>query len=107
MPKEKEAGPGRPAPKNNVSDNQAETTPEEPIVKGSPRDSVRKVNGDAPPRDQQSAEEAVKEKLNTVLDELKKPFPDALPVFVACHFASKKPVAPWKGLNQDNLGRTR
>src|SRR6516164_3581998 len=102
MPKEKEADPARSALKNNVSDRQQETTRDEPIVKGSQRDSVRKANWDAAPRDQQAAEEAAKEKFNAVLDELKKPFPDALPVFVACHFASKKPVAPWKGLNQDN-----
>jgi hypothetical protein len=102
MPKEKEAGPGRSAPKNSVSDNQPETTPEKPKVKGSRPDMVAKAETDAALWDQQSAEEAAKEKFNAVLDELKKPFPDALPVFVACHRASKKPVAPWKGLNQDN-----
>jgi hypothetical protein len=101
MPKEKEAGPGRSAPKNNVSDNQAETTPEEPIVKGSRRDMVAKADSDAG-RGQRDAEYFAREKFNAVLDELKKAFPESLPVFVACHRASKKPVAPWKGLNQNN-----
>jgi hypothetical protein len=50
----------------------------------------------------QRAEEAAKEKFNAVLDELTKAFPEGLPVFVACHRASKRPVAPWKGLNEDN-----
>ena len=101
MPKEKEAGPGRPAPKNNVNDNQPETTPDGPIVKGSPRDMVAKADTDAA-RGQQDPEYLAREKFNAVLDELKKAFPESLPVFVACHLASKKPVAPWKGLNQDN-----
>ena len=50
----------------------------------------------------QRAEEAAKQKFEALLDELTKPFPEGLPVLVACHRATKKPVAPWKGLNQDN-----
>ena len=100
MPK-KEADPARSAPKNNVDDMQPETTPEQPIVKMSPRDMVRKAKRDAA-RAEQRAEEAAKEKFNAVLDEFTKAFPESLPVFVACHRASKKPVAPWKCLNQDN-----
>ena len=50
----------------------------------------------------QRAEEAAKEKFSAFLDEFTKPFPQGLPVLVPCHRASKKPVAPWKGLNQDN-----
>jgi hypothetical protein len=101
MAKEKEADPGRSAPKNSVSDSQPETTPEEPEVKGSPRDMVAKADTDAA-RGQQDAEYFAKQKFNAVLDELKKPFPEGLPVLVPCHRASKRPVAPWKGLNQDN-----
>jgi hypothetical protein len=100
MPK-KEADPGRSAPKNNVDDMRHENTPEEPTLKVSPRDMVRKAKGDAA-RAEQQAEEAAKEKFNTVFDDFAKPFPDGLPIFVACHRSSKKPVAPWKGLNQDN-----
>jgi hypothetical protein len=62
---------------------------------------VRKAKRDAA-RAEQRAEEAAKDKFNAVLDEFKKSFPGSLPVFVACHRGSKKPVAPWKGLNQDN-----
>jgi hypothetical protein len=39
----------------------------------------------------QHAEEAAKEKFYALLDELTKLFPKNLPVFVACHRASKKP----------------
>jgi hypothetical protein len=70
---------------------QAEATPEQPIRKMSPRDMVRKAKRDAA-RAEQRAEEASKEKFNAVLDELAKPFPESLPVFVPCHRASKRPV---------------
>jgi hypothetical protein len=104
MSGEKEADPARSAPKNNVGDVQPETTPEEPIVKVSLRDMASKANRDAAPRGHQCAEEGAKEKFNAVLDELTKAFPEGLPVLVACQRASKKPVAPWKGLSHDKLG---
>jgi hypothetical protein len=62
---------------------------------------VRKAKRDAAWAEQR-AEEAAKDRFNAVLDEFKKSFPENLPVLVACHRASKKPVAPWKGLNDDN-----
>jgi Bifunctional DNA primase/polymerase, N-terminal len=65
------------------------------------RDMVGKAKKDAASAEQR-AEEAAKDKFNAVLDEFKKSFPESLPVLVACHRASKKPVASWKGLNQDN-----
>jgi hypothetical protein len=101
MAEEKEAGPGRSAPKNNVIDNDPETTPEEPIVKGS---SVAKADTDCrtEPSEPSVTEEDAREKFNAVLAELKKAFPESFPVFVPCYRASKKPVAPWKGLNQGN-----
>jgi hypothetical protein len=80
---------------------QPETTPEQPRVEMSLREMVRKAKRDAATAEQR-AEEAGKEKIHAVLDEFKKSFPESLPVFVACHRASKKPVASWKGLNQDN-----
>ena len=92
MPKEKEADPARSALKNNVSDRQQETTRDEPIVKGSQRDSVRKANWDAAPRDQQDAEYFAREKFNAVFDEFKKSFPESLPVFVACTALPKSPL---------------
>jgi len=62
---------------------------------------VAKADTDAA-RGQEDPEYLAREKFNAVFDELKKAFPESLPVFVACHRASKKPVAPWKGLNPDN-----
>jgi hypothetical protein len=80
---------------------QSKSTSEGPTVKVSLRDMVRKAKRDAA-RSLRSTEEPAKEKIYAVLDEFEKPFPESLPVFVACHRASKKPVAPWKGLNEEN-----
>ena len=56
---------------------------------------VAKADTDAA-RGQEDPEYLAREKFNAVFDELKKAFPESLPVFVACHRASKRPWPPGK-----------
>jgi hypothetical protein len=79
----------------------SESTPEQPIIKMSLRDMVRKAKRDAA-RAEQRAEEIAEQKCMAVFEEFGKPFPESLPVFVPCHRASKEPVTSWKCLSQDN-----
>ena len=69
MSKEKEAAPGRAAPTNGVNSIQPQNTAEEPTVKMSVQDMVRKATRDAA-RDEQYAEEATQDKFNALFDEL-------------------------------------
>ena len=98
MSNEKEAVPARTASTDTTF---SENTAERPKVKMTARDMVRKAKKDAA-RDEQYAEEVTKDKFNALFDEFAKLFPASLPVFVACHRRTKKPVAPWKGLTQEN-----
>jgi hypothetical protein len=100
MAKEKGADRPESAPNSNIIIVQFRDTPEEPIGKVSLRVLSKGKSNAA--RSRWYTEELAQEKIYAVLDEFAQAFPDGLPVFVACHWASKKPVASWKGLNQDN-----